>query len=847
LRPVFLNLSDIGRRQLRRYIPEAMVKQFKLSELATVLDAITLATGNHGFISSICIDSRRTYTEPEILFVALPGENTDGHRFLKSAYEGGVRNFLVQEVNFQTEALISQADSTIMLVPNTLRALHILAAWNRAHFSGHVLAVTGSNGKTIIKEWLGQILGQYYRIVKSPKSYNSQVGVPLSIFKIAADHQVAVLEAGISQPGEMRNLEEMIRPDIGLFTNLGTAHDGNFSGKDEKLREKLMLFSNCKYIIYRKDQESVAAYIESIFPSERLISWSETEGADYTLAIKKEAKKTKIILLQPNLSLFTFTCRFSDEASLENIRHVIVACLALGLSPTQVQEAIPLLRSVDMRLTAKAGLRHCTLIDDTYNNDLGGLEVALEFLNVQWQKRSRKVILSDLPQVGSTSDTYHKVKKLLDHFKIDEVYGIGEEIGRHLSGLVDKGRWFATTAEFLSKADLMAFDNDVILIKGGRAFAFEQIVQALEQRIHGTVLAINLNALTHNYSFYKKRIPEHTKVMVMVKAAAYGGGAAEIANHLQKLKADYLSVAYSDEGVELRNSGITLPIMVLNVGRENFSQLVAFDLEPVVYSVEILAALGTFSQQENKIIAVHLDLDTGMRRLGFEKTDIGQIGQLLIKFPLIRVLSVFTHLAASDESQHDDFSLEQLSLFDEMNAMLANYLDYTPMRHALNTAGILRFPGHAMDMVRLGIGIYGIAVDEMSKGQLQQVGTLKTTISQIKTLQVGETVGYNRMGKRDRPTRIATIAIGYADGFDRRFSNGKGYGLVNGRIAPVIGNVCMDMTMLDIGDIPAKEGDEVTIFGEGIDLTDRAKAIGTIPYELLTHISNRVKRVYFLD
>lgn len=824
-----------------------MVKKFKLSELAVVLEATTLAVGNQGYISSICIDSRRTYLEPEILFVALPGEKTDGHLFLKSAYEGGVRNFLVQEVNNETAWLINQADLTVLRVPNTLRALHFLGAWNRAHFKGQVLAITGSNGKTIIKEWLGQLLGQYYRIVKSPKSYNSQIGVPLSIFTIAADHQIAVLEAGISQPGEMSNLEAMIRPTIGVFTNLGTAHDGNFSGEDEKLREKALLFSSCQYIIYRKDQLLVASYFQSTFPSERLISWSDTEGADYTLVIKKEAKRTKIVLLRPDLSLFTFSCNFSDEASLENLRHVIVAGLTLGLSPTQVQEAIPLLRSVDMRLTAKAGLRDCTLIDDTYNNDLGGLEVALEFMHVQRQKRRRKVILSDLPQVGSTMETYHKVKILLDHFKIDEVYGVGEEIGRHLSGMVDKGKWFASTDEFLRKADLAAFDNDVVLIKGGRTFAFEQIVQALEERIHGTVLAINLNALTHNYFFYKRRIPKDTKVMVMVKAAAYGGGAAEIANHLQKLKADYLSVAYTNEGVELRNSGITLPIMVLNVGRENFSQLLAFQLEPVVYSLEILAAIGTFSQQEKKIIAVHLDLDTGMRRLGFEKKDLKQIKQLLIKFPLIRILSVFTHLAASDESQYDGFSLEQLSLFDEMNAILEAFLDYTPIKHALNTAGILRFPGHAMDMVRIGIGIYGIAVDEGSKGQLQLVGTLKTTISQIKTLKVGETVGYGRMGKRNIPTRIATIAIGYADGYDRRFSNGKGYGLIHGQPAPVIGNVCMDMTMLDIGDIPAKEGDEVTIFGEGIDLTELAKSIGTIPYELLTHISNRVKRVYFLD
>ena len=824
-----------------------MVKRFRLSELAESLTAIILINENQGFVSSISIDSRRIYLEPEILFVALPGEKTDGHLFLKPAYERGVRNFLVQEGKQEVYQVANHTGVTILQVPNTLRALQLLAAWNRTQFKGPVLAVTGSNGKTIIKEWLGQLLGQYYRVAKSPKSYNSQIGVPLSLFTINSDHQVAILEAGISQPGEMKNLEEMIRPTIGIFSNLGTAHDGNFSGKDQKLKEKAILFSSCRYIIYRKDQQAVAGYLQATFPTERLISWSDSEGADYTLALKKEASKTKIILLGPDLSLFTFTCNFSDEASLENVRHAIVACLTVGLSPIQVQESLPLLRSVDMRLTVKTGLRQCTLIDDTYNNDLGGLEIALEFMQAQRQKRLRKVILSDLPQVGDTKETYRKVKALLEHFKIDALYGVGEEICKQLPSLADRGKGYANTDEFLQNIDLSTFDNDLVLIKGGRNFAFERIVQVLEEQIHGTVLAINLNALTHNYSFYKKQIPVGTKLMVMVKAAAYGGGATEIANHLQKLKADYLSVAYPDEGVELRKSGITLPIMVLNAGVENFYQLREFQLEPVIYSMEILRAIGTFSQQEQKTIAIHLDLDTGMRRLGFEKKQLKQVKELMLKFPLLRVLSVFTHLAASEESQHDDFSREQLSLFDEMSGILEDFLGYTPMKHALNTAGILRFPTYAMDMVRLGIGIYGIAVEEGSKGQLQQVGTLKTTISQIKTLNVGETVGYGRIGKRDTPTKIATIAIGYADGFDRRFSNGKGYGLVHGQMAPVIGNVCMDMTMLDIGNIPAKEGDEVTIFGEGIDLMGLSKAIGTIPYELLTHISNRVKRVYFLD
>jgi Alr-MurF fusion protein len=824
-----------------------MVKNFRLAEFSKRLKAVTITADNQDLISSISIDSRKIYSKLGVLFVAITGEKTDGHLYLDAAYASGVRNFVVQEGKTEIELWLGRRDTTILQVPNTVQALQTLAEWNRSHFEGPVMAITGSNGKTIIKEWLTQILGKHFRVAKSPKSYNSQIGVPLSIFTITADHQVAVLEAGISVPGEMINLEKMIRPTIGLFTNLGTAHDRNFSSKEEKLREKAHLFSGCQYIIYRRDQLLLSTHLETIFIPDRLVSWSDSGEADYRLAIKKEAAKTKIILMRPDLSLFTFTCNFSDDASLENLRHVIVACLTLGLNPTQIQEGIHFLRSVDMRLTAKAGLRQCTIIDDTYNNDLGGLEVALEFMQVQRQKRHRKVILSDLPQEGCGGETYLKVKNLLTHYKIDQVYGVGLEIGRELGNLMDSGEWYASTDEFLKKNDLTGFENDLVLIKGGRTFSFERIVKALEERHHGTVLAINLNAITHNFSFYKKNIPAETKVMVMVKAAAYGGGAAEIANHLQKLKADYLSVAYPDEGVELRNSGIILPIMVLNVAPENFVQLQKFNLEPVLFSTEILLALGKFSLQESKIIGIHLDLDTGMHRLGFEKKDLEQVKKMIKKFPLLRVLSVFTHLSASDESKHDKFTLEQLLLFDKMSEILSTSLGYRPLRHGLNTAGILRFPNYAMDMVRLGIGIYGISIDEGSKSHLQQVGTLKTTISQIKTLDAGETVGYSRKGKLDRSTRIATIAIGYADGFDRRFSNGMGFGLINGRQAPVIGNVCMDMTMLDISDIPAKDGDEVILFGEGIDLTELAAKIGTIPYELLTHIRNRVKRIYFLD
>lgn len=824
-----------------------MIQKLSPDQIAKIISAKSCEIRSNHPVSQVSIDSRKIFFGKETIFIALKGTHHDGHEFIEQCYEQGVRHFIVHENKFADFNDLAFPEANIYGVKDTLLALQQLAGWNRSLFRGPLLGIAGSNGKTIIKEWLGQLLSMYYQTAKSPKSFNSQIGVPLSLFSIAAYHQAAIIEAGISEPGEMQALEAMIKPSIGLLTNIGSAHDKNFHSRIQKLEEKIKLFTSCQLIIYRKDQTKVAEVLAKNFAPERLVSWSDHSEADYILQVKKDVDRCRIILFRPDLSMFTFTTPFTDEASLENLRHVIVAALTLGLSFQQIQDGISQLSPIDMRLTVKEGLRQCTLIDDTYNNDLGGLEVALDFMETQRQKKHRKLILSDFPQLKNQKEVYQRVSQLVDHYGIDQLIGIGTNIQKELAHLKPRAVFFKDTEEFIQSQVLQQFEQDLVLIKGGRSFAFERIVHALEEKVHGTVLEINLNALSHNFFFYRGQLPQHIKIMAMVKAAAYGGGAAEIANHLQKLKADYLSVAYPDEGAELRRKGITLPIMVLNAGPENVEQLLLNELEPVVYSVRMMEIYGAYCKSAGKKLNIHLDIDSGMRRLGFDYEDLDQLKKLIAEYPKLTIKSIFTHLSGTSDPNHDAFSHKQLGDFESISNEIMTGLPYSPIRHALNTAGILRFPDHAFDMVRLGIGLYGISVEEKSLGQLRQVGTLKTTVSQIKRLKKGESVGYDRKGIMPTDGQIATIALGYADGFDRRFSNGNGYVLINGQKAPVIGNVCMDMTMVNITGIPVKEGDPVVVYGEGIDLHKLAESIGTIPYELLTNISSRVKRTYYLD
>lgn len=822
-----------------------MIQSLTALQIREIVDGQFLTGNQEALIHFVAIDSRNIMQPESTLFVALKGAKFDGHQFIPMVAEEGVGCFLVHK-DYLYEGH-GRAGCVIIGVENTLQALQSLAAYQRKLFNGPLVGITGSNGKTIVKEWLGQILGQKYAVAKSPKSYNSQVGVPLSIFGISPYHQVAVLEAGISKPNEMERLVKMLQPNLGIFTNIGTAHEEGFISIDQKLEEKAKLFEDCQLIVYRKEQSQIHQFLRDRFSEDRLVAWSDYTGGDYTFSVKKEQEKSKILLMMPDLSVFTFSVPFTDEASLENIRHAIAAALVLELDPATIQEGLDHLKAVDMRLTLKPGTNESLIIDDTYNNDLAGLRLAMDFMAAQRPKKSKILIISDLLQIGDIDVVYREVGQLIQFHGIDRVIAVGSEIQILKNELGEKAEFYTDTASLLKDLRPNDFENDLIMVTGARKFGFEAIVNVLQQRIHGTTLEININALTHNYNFYKTKLLPNTKVMVMVKAFAYGGGAAEIANHLQQLKADYLAVAYTDEGVVLREQGIKLPIMVLNPVQESFFLLQRFNLEPVVYSLSFFQRLGKFCKNQKCQMNIHLDFDTGMHRLGFEPRHMSELCGMVSEYPEMKISSVYTHLAGADEEVHQDYSLSQLELFILMYEKLTEKLGYFPIRHALNSAGIIRFPEYQMDMVRLGIGLYGVEVSGKHDAQLKSVSTLKTTISQIKSLDAGDTVGYGRMGVMKTKGQIATIAIGYADGFDRRFSNGRGYVLINGQKAPVIGNVCMDMTMIDITDIEAKEGDEVIIYGPGISLKELANRIGTIPYELLTNISSRVKRVYYLD
>ncbi len=820
-----------------------MFQEINQKTIADILKGSIVSNNADLDISQIAIDSRAILHPEKTLFVALRGAKADGADFIPGLVASGIKTFLVHQ-DFDERGI---PEGCFIKVADTRRGLQILAKYQRSLFQGPIVGITGSNGKTIVKEWLGQILGKEYAVAKSPKSYNSQVGVPLSIFGIETYHQLAILEAGISKSGEMKALEEMIKPDLGVFTNLGTAHQEGFEGMESKLEEKLSLFSDSKFLIYCKDQTQVSARIESLFSSEKLVGWSDRPGAEFTRSVKINEKGARVILIKSDLSTHTFQVPFADVASLENITHVIVAAMTLGQSAASIQEGISHLQSVDMRLTLKPGVNNSLLIDDTYNNDLAGLKVALDFMQQQRPKGRRILILSDLLQQGSAEKIYEEVAHLIKKYQFDIIIGVGSEIfylGKIFPGIF-KG--FGSTEDLLESIYPEDFANDMILITGARVFGFEEVVNRLQQRIHGTTLEINLNAITHNYNFYKKLISPKTKVMVMVKAFAYGGGASEIANLVQTMGADYLGVAFSDEGIALRKEGITLPIMVLNPMEESFGLCSEYDLEPVVFSLEFFQSLATWCTSHQKQMKIHLDLDTGMHRLGFEKKHIAELNHLITAYPQLHIASIYTHLVGADEEIHRDFSIFQLEKFEEMKEEILKNISYKPIIHALNSAGIAAFPEWQFDMVRLGIGLYGVELTGRHHSSLRTISTLKTTVSQVKELEAGETIGYSRKGKLEHGGKTATLAIGYADGYDRRFGNGVGYVLIHGQKAPLVGNVCMDMCMVDVSGLDVKPGDVAIIYGENISLKELAQLIGTIPYELHTNISTRVKRIYYLD
>ena len=795
-------------------------------------------------VEYLLTDSRKLTINKAAVFFAIRGERHDGHLFLKDLYDKGIRQFVVEHAIDPVEF----SEANILEVKSSIAALQLLAGTHRAGFDIPVVGITGSNGKTIVKEWLSQLLFPKMKVVKSPKSYNSQIGVPLSVWQMNKVHEVAIFEAGISLPGEMQNIQKVMSPQTGIFTNIGTAHDEGFAGRREKILEKSLLFKNSERIIFCSDHMEVREVLEEKFDTAVLFSWGTSLDSNIQVRRLLKESNSSVLNLSYKGKQAEFTLPFRDDASIENCMHCIAYLLLESFSPAYIQQQINLLDTVSKRLELKQAINECYLIDDSYNNDFAGLQIALDFMGQQKQKDKKTVVLSDLLQTGlKEALLYKNVAALLKHRGIARLVGIGPAISENRGCFEMPATFYENTEAFLTSFERKDFEKELILIKGARNFRFGRIVNLLQQKMHGTVLEINLDALTNNLNFYRSRLSTGTKLMVMVKAFAYGSGSQEVANLLQYHRVDYLAVAYADEGVVLRENGITIPVMVMNAAPANFAQLTRHHLEPEIYSIAQLKSWLNFIDNEDKPAPVHLKLDTGMHRLGFEPNDLDQLITIIKSRPGLKVASIFTHLAGSDEVLHNEFSHQQACNFKEMTSKIMAQTGIRPLLHILNSPGIIRFPEYHFDMVRLGIGLYGVEVNKMFQQQLIPISTLKTTISQIKQLKKGESVGYGRKGVAKSDITIATIAIGYADGFNRKFSNGKGHVLVSGREAPVIGNVCMDMTMIDITGIQAEEGDEVIIFGKDRPISALAAEIDTIPYEILTNVSERVKRVFFSE
>jgi alanine racemase len=768
-------------------------------------------------VSFFLTDSRSLQTPDGTIFVALRSRRTNGHYFIPDLIEKGVRAFLVEKDEIDVSLF---KNASFVVSENPLQALQKLAAAHRRQFNIPVIGITGSNGKTVVKEWLYQTLKDRYSICRSPKSYNSQIGVPLSVLNLASDHQLGIFEAGISLPGEMQKLAEIIRPTIGVFTALSTAHDEGFTGRSEKILEKFELFGKCEKIF-------VNGLRENEIP---------------------EQYRSRSVVVNP-LNQKNFPLPFSDEASLANASTVAELLRFFDVPEKLIMEKLVNLHPVALRLELKSGINSSLLINDYYNSDLDSLRIALNYLQQQKRYLRKVVIVSDIEQSGmAATKLYKEIAGLFSGNQIDLVVGIGKEISKHRSLFRSGSLFFEDTRSFTEAFPAFGFQlsSSSILLKGARSFGFEKISRLLQQKSHDTVFEINLNRLAENVNYYRSLLSEKVKLMCMVKAMGYGSGSAEVARTLEHLGVNYLAVAYADEGVELRNALVKLPIMVMSPESEAFDDIITYRLEPEIYSLRLLKqfidkidAMGV-----TEAFPIHLKIDTGMHRLGFLENDFDELCSVLRESPQVRIRSVFSHMAASDNPLMDGFTNSQKDKFERACDIVEKTLGYSFLKHLCNSGGITRFPSAHYDMVRLGIGMYGIGVNAEEQKNLQNVGALKTRISQIKSVKKGESVGYNRNGPVSKDTRIAVIPIGYADGFGRSLGNGRHGVFVNGKWCVTIGNICMDMCMIDVSGCEVQEGDEAVIFENAEQIEEMAKAMSSIAYEVLTSVSGRVKRIY---
>lgn len=821
------------------------------------IEKVTTLIGAHRYgehaasIGFLLTDSRSLCFPEETLFFALKSGRNNGHDFIPDLYRRGVRNFVVDTLPENRETIYP--DANFLKVISPIEALQRLAERHRDEYSIPIVGITGSNGKTIVKEWLFQLLSPSMAVTRSPRSYNSQIGVPLSVWLLSEQTQVGVFEAGISQPGEMAALRDIIQPTVGVITNIGSAHQENFNTLDEKVEEKLKLFHDTDVIIYPADDPTIARCVAAGNYTGRHMAWSQKDpdAPLYISRIDKSGSETKISYIYNKGESQTYTLPFIDEASVENSITCLAVCLTLGLAAERIAGGMANLEPVAMRLEVKQGQHGCTLINDSYNSDINSLDIALDFISRRpdHKGRRRTLILSDIPQSGLAKEQlYREVSDLCVKRGVEKFIGVGRDLMSVAASIqVAEKYFFVDTASFIKSDTFRTLRDEVILIKGARAFGFDNISELLEQKVHETILEVNLRALVDNLNFYRSYMKPETKLVAMVKANAYGSGAVEVAKTLQDHRISYLAVAVADEGVTLRKNGITSNIMIMNPEMTAFKTMFDYDLEPEVYSFRLLDALVKAARHEGITnYPVHIKLDTGMHRLGFNpKTDMDELITRLKNQNAIIPRSVFSHFVGSDSDDFDNFSKMQFELFDEASRKLQAAFPHKILRHIDNSAGIEHFPERQLDMCRLGLGLYGI--DSRDNRILNNVSTLKTTILQIRDVPKEETVGYSRKGHLTRDSRIAAIPIGYADGLNRHLGRGNCYCLVNGQKAPYVGNICMDVAMIDVTGIPCKEGDSVEIFGDHLPVTVLSDVLDTIPYEVLTSVSDRVKRVYYQD
>ena len=821
---------------------------YTLSTVASFVGARCFGNAERS-VEWLLTDSRSLAFPETTLFFALRTPTGDGRRYIPDLYRRGVRQFCVGELPEDRERLFPEACFLLVLSP--LKALQRLAERHREEFDVPVVGITGSNGKTVVKEWLYQLLQPSRQVTRSPRSYNSQVGVPLSVCQLSERTQLAIFEAGISQPGEMPALQAIIQPTIGVLTNIGAPHQENFATPEEKCVEKLALFKDSQLVVYNGDDKLVSDCMSLALVTADTIAWSRRDASAslYIKRVEKLAHGTRVhyVYLRQDGE---YTLPFIDNASVENSIHCLAVCLYLHLSHEEIAERMAHLEPVAMRLEVIQGVRGCTLINDSYNSDLHSLDIALDFMSRRADPAGRchTLILSDILQSGlPAEELYGRVAEMVSRRGVQKLIGVGTDLKRAANLFYMDKHFFEDTESLLNSGLIDAMSGDVVLIKGARQFGFERITEKLARRVHETTLDINLSALCANLNHYRSFLQPSTRMVCMVKASAYGAGSIEVAKTLQDRGVHYLAVAVADEGAELRAAGITRGIIVMNPEMTSFGTLFRHRLEPEVYSFALLEALISAAKQRGIVgFPVHVKLDTGMSRLGFHpENDLPRLIDRLMHQNAVIVRSVFSHFAGADSTDFDSFTNEQFRRFEQASQKLQNAFPHKILRHICNSAAIARFPERHLDMVRLGIGLYGI--DPVTNKIIHNVATLKTTILQIRNITPDTTVGYSRRGTVKKPSRIAAIPIGYADGLNRHLGNRNAYCLVNGKRASYVGNICMDVCMIDVTDIDCKEGDTVEIFGDNLPVTVLSDCLGTIPYEILTSVSERVKRVYFQD